>query len=557
MQSKRSATNNQTRPITYFLYARKSSESEDRQIQSIDDQINRLKKLAVDFNLTIKEVLTESHSAKQPMARPIFNKMLDRIEKGEANGILCWQINRLSRNPVDSARVQWLLQQGIIKSIQTIDGERKPEDNAVLMSVESGVANQYIIDLRKNIKRGLESKLEKGILPCLAPAGYINEPYLRTIVKDPEKFDLIRKMWDMMLTGSYSPTKIAKIVNREWGYRTRKTRRSGGTELSINGIYKIFNSQFYAGVIEYGGKKYKGVHEPMVTWDEFDRVQQLLGNKGTPRPKTHEFAFTGTIRCQECGCLYTAEIKSKFIKKTQTMKFFTYYHCTRKKTTVDCSQKKVVSDEYLELQIVDFLDQYAIMPEFRDWAVEAIKESNDEEIADRTTIYETQQKALNEAQRQLDNVTKMRYRDLIDDEQFLKEKGTLQSQIVDLRQKIDQTESRADRWLDLTERTFNFATYAKDAFEAGTPQDKKEILVALCSNPVIKDKRLIIQAEKWFVKVKSDYEVLKAQYDRLELTKKPLTKAQEEALAYIKTQWWRCGESNPGATDMFGTDLQC
>src|SRR3989338_4656951 len=100
--------------IKYFLYARKSSESEDRQIQSIDDQINRLKKMAIDFNLNIKEILTESHSAKTPNMRPVFNKMLERIEKGEVDGILCWQVNRLSRNPVDSARVQWLLQQGII-----------------------------------------------------------------------------------------------------------------------------------------------------------------------------------------------------------------------------------------------------------------------------------------------------------------------------------------------------------------------------------------------------------------------------------------------------------
>src|SRR3989338_5940884 len=103
--------------IKYFLYARKSSEGEDLQVQSIDDQINRLKKLAADYGLTIKEILTEAHSAKMPYARPIFNKMIERIEKGEADGILCWQINRLSRNPIDSARVQWMLQNGTIKSI--------------------------------------------------------------------------------------------------------------------------------------------------------------------------------------------------------------------------------------------------------------------------------------------------------------------------------------------------------------------------------------------------------------------------------------------------------
>ncbi|MEI7463241.1 MAG: recombinase family protein, partial [Candidatus Taylorbacteria bacterium] len=534
---------NNTKDIKYFLYARKSSESEDRQVQSIDDQINRLKKLATELNLDIKEILIESHSAKTPNARPIFNKMLERIENGEANGILCWQINRLSRNPVDSARIQWLLQQSIIKSVQTTDGERRPEDNAVLFSVESGVANQYIIDLRKNIKRGLASKLEKGILPCLAPAGYLNESYDRNIVKDQANFALIRKMWDMMLTGNYSPAKILKIANKEWGYRTRKTRRSGGIELSLSGLYKIFNSQFYAGVIDYGGKKYQGIHDPMITWDEFDRVQILLGRKGKARPKTYEFAFTGSIHCKECGGFYTAEVKTKIIKKTGQIKLFTYYHCTRRKKDIKCTQMGSVSKEYLELQISEVLDQYTIMPEFRDWAIEILRKSNDEEIATRTKIYGNQQKTLNETQSQLDNLTKMRYRDLIDDAQFLKEKEILQKQIAELRKSIDQTEDRADRWLDLTERTFNFATYAKEAFEIGTLQDKKEILIALCSNPVIKDKRLIIQAEKWFVKVKDDYTALKEQYDRLELAKKPLTGAQKEALEHLRTQWWRWAES--------------
>ena len=120
---------NTSAKIKYFLYARKSSESEDRQVQSIDDQINRLKKLANDLNLDIKKIYIEAKSAKKPDNRPIFDEMLQRIENNEAQGILCWQINRLSRNPIDSGKIGWLLQQGTLKSIQTIDRQYLPEDN--------------------------------------------------------------------------------------------------------------------------------------------------------------------------------------------------------------------------------------------------------------------------------------------------------------------------------------------------------------------------------------------------------------------------------------------
>ncbi|HXF29597.1 MAG TPA: recombinase family protein, partial [Chlamydiales bacterium] len=103
--------NGTTEKIKYFLYARKSLESEDRQVQSIEDQISRLKDLAANLGLEIKEILTEAKSAKKPYNRTVFSEMIKRIEKGEAGGILCWQINRLSRNPIDSGTLSWLLQQ--------------------------------------------------------------------------------------------------------------------------------------------------------------------------------------------------------------------------------------------------------------------------------------------------------------------------------------------------------------------------------------------------------------------------------------------------------------
>ncbi len=160
--------------MRYFLYARKSSESEDRQVQSIEDQVNRLKALAAQLKLEVIDVYEEAKSAKQPDNRVLFSEMLERIEKGEATGILCWQINRLSRNPVDSGTLQWMLQKNKIHSIQTIDREYRPSDNAVVFSVESGVANQFIIDLSKNTMRGMQGRVDKGWMPNMAPLGYQN-----------------------------------------------------------------------------------------------------------------------------------------------------------------------------------------------------------------------------------------------------------------------------------------------------------------------------------------------------------------------------------------------
>lgn len=534
-------TQNETK-IQYFLYARKSSESEDRQIQSIDDQITRLKRMADDLGLDIKKVYTEAKSAKKPNNRPIFEEMMQKIENGDAGGILCWQINRLSRNPIDSGKVSWLLQRGILKSIQTIDRQYLPEDNVLLLSIESGVANQFILDLSKNTKRGLQGKLEKGWMPNIAPLGYLNDTINHTIIKDPERFNLIRKMWDLMLTGSYTVPQILNIASDEWSFRTRKIRKSTDNKLSQSGMYRIFNNIFYTGIIpRSSGLQYEGKHEPMITLEEYNRVHSILGSRGKIKPQTHKFAFTGALICGECGCYYTAESHTKIIKETGQKKTFTYYHCTRKKKDVICPQRQSIKPDDLEILIEKEIEKYTILPEFLDWALDELNKKNDTEIEDRTKIYEMQHATVTQTQKELDELTKMRYRQLIDDDTFVKEKQKLQNEISRLKNNLRQTENRAEEWLKLTEKTFRFATYARNTFITAKGDKglelKKEILMALGKTPIIKGDKLIIEPNNWLAPIKNNYPALEAEYLRLEPHKTPMNKAKTEALASVLTRW--------------------
>ena len=523
--------------LVFFLYARKSSESEDRQVQSIDDQVNRLKELAGTLHIQIKEIITEAKSAKKPYCRPVFAEMLERIEKGEANGILCWQINRLSRNPIDSGTLGWMLQQGALKCIQTIDRQYLPDDNVLLFSVESGMANQFIIDLRKNSRRGMEGKAERGWRPSSAPLGYLNDTVEHTLIEDPERFNLVRKMWDMMLTGNYTPPQIREIANKEWGFRTPKRKRRGGGELADSVIYKLFTNIFYTGAFEWAGRLYSGNHRPMVTPEEFDRVQVIMGRKGKPRAKSHEFAYTGLMRCAECGSMYTATEKTKFVKKTGKPQTYVYYHCTRKKKDTDCTQRSPMTLKELEDQIDLKLERHTILPQFQHWALEILNRENDQETEDRAQIYETQQKTLAESQRELDALTKMRYRELIDDETFVRERDGLKAKIAKLKSRLQETESRAEKWLELTEKTFNFACYARKEFLLGGLNTKREIFAALGGNFLVKDKKVSIEASEWLVPIEKAYPELEAEYKRLELDKNLSAELRNSAFAQIILDW--------------------
>ena len=528
---------NDNKTYTYFLYARKSSESEDRQVQSIDDQVGRLKELAKTLGIKIKHVYTEAKTAKKPNNRLVFDEMMKKIEAGEANGILCWQINRLSRNPIDSAQVQWLLQQGGLKSIQTIDREYKPEDNVLLFNVESGMANQFILDLSKNVKRGNLCKVKNGWRPGMVALGYLNELENHTIIPDPERFDLIRRAWDYMLTGNYTVPQVLTKLNDEWGFRSKKRKRTGGKPMSVSGMYRTFTNIFYAGVLVYDGVEYVGKHKKMVTLEEYDRVQEILGRKGKPRPKKYTFAFTGMIRCGECGCQITAEKKKKFIKKTGEIRYYTYYHCTRRKTDVVCTQRKSIDEKTLENLIFERIDKLAILPEFFDWAMEALNQDNDKEIVDCSKVYEMQHKSITQAQKELDNLTKMRYRELIDDDMFIKERDVLQGQIKKLQQELRETEQRAEEWLELTEQVFHFARYAEDHFENGSIEERKDVLSGLGSNFLLKDQKLDISVHKWLLPIINGYKTLEDEYKMLEPNNLGSTKVKTETLTSVITRW--------------------
>ena len=514
------------RPV-YFLYARKSSEDKGRQVQSIPDQIKEMKEVASTKKLRILEVIEEAKSAKEPYVRPKFDKMLERIKKGEANGILCWELDRLSRNQVDAGNLGHLLLKGIIASIQTHEKEYLPEDNVILFNLMMSMATQYSIDLKIKVKRGTASKLDKGWAPYRPKPGYFNDKNTRTIEIDRERFDLVRKMWDLMLTGKYTPPQILRIANEEWGFRTRITEKTGGKELSRSVIYYIFRSIFYTGLFDYDGKVYNGRHQPMITLDEYDRVQELLGKKGNPRSKKLEFIFKGPMKCGECGGSVTAE----------TQKKHNYYHCTRNKKGMVCSQKKYVTEVQLEQQIVEIMSKYTIHPKFRQWALEVLNEVNDKEIQERQAIFETQQRTLASCQRQLDNLTKMRYRELIDEPEFIKEKTNLQNELLVLKAKRNDTEMRAQNWLELTERAFNFACYSKEVFEKGDIEAKKEIFVALGSNYRLLDGKLHIEPSPWLVPIEKEYKAMEEEYMKFEPAISLDVKGINEVLAPLRIQW--------------------
>ncbi|MBI2100120.1 MAG: recombinase family protein [Candidatus Vogelbacteria bacterium] len=233
----------------YFLYARKSTDVEDKQVRSIDDQLSVLRSVAKNEGLNVAQEFIEKQSAKMP-GRPVFNEMLARIEKGEAQGILCWKLDRLARNPVDSGRISWLLQQSVIQHIQTHDRSFYPTDNALVASVEFGMANQYILDLKANTKRGLHAKAKRGDYPGPAPLGYLNDSRIKKVAVDKRKSKVVRQAFELYAEGDKRLEDVAQFLY-EHGIRSRATKRwkgEGGKRFHRDKISYLLSNPFYIGL---------------------------------------------------------------------------------------------------------------------------------------------------------------------------------------------------------------------------------------------------------------------------------------------------------------------
>ena len=427
--------------LNYFLYARKSTDVEDKQVRSIEDQLAVLRGVAKNEGLNVAEEFIEKQSAKVP-GRPVFNEMLARIERGEAQGIVCWKLDRLARNPVDGGQVSWMLQRGIIQHIQTHDRSYRPTDNILLMSVEFGMANQFIIDLSSNTKRGLHEKAKRGEYPGHAPIGYINDSRTKLVVVDRKRSKIVRRAFELYAEGNWRLEDAANFLARE-GITTK-----GGKPIKRDQVSYMLSNPFYVGLFRYAGELHEGKYQPIVSKQLFDKVQAALKERSKPpkNPTNNPQALCGLIRCGLCGMMITAEHRIKRQKNGNVHEYI-YYRCTHKSKTTKCSEPPVREEE-LNRQLSNLLKKYAL-PD--NWAAELLKmsERDEKEAAQSTTAL------VQEARDEIQGISQKLQRLLsayldqdIEREIYRSEKAGLLLRKKSLEEKVGKLEQGANVWIE-------------------------------------------------------------------------------------------------------------
>jgi len=346
--------------LRYCLYARKSTESDERQAMSIDSQIKEMMEQANKEGLNIVEIRQESHSAKLSGARPVYKQLIADIDRGVFNAILTWAPDRLSRNAGDLGALVDLMDRKQLLHIKTYSQtfSNNPNEKFLLMILcsQAKLENDH---RGENVKRGIRAKCERGWRPCMSPLGYHNRTIngVNDLVLDEVKVPILREMFELVAYCGFSGRSVKRYLDKEKNFLSRR-----GKKLALGRLYEILKNPFYCGDFEYpvgSGTWYKGKHEPLITRELFNKVQEKLATSDKPNSTKHDFPFTRTIRCATCGSHLTGEERTKQLKNGDRVKYV-YYHCLRgKDKDFDCKEPYIREDD-LVTQLVEIINEVEI-----------------------------------------------------------------------------------------------------------------------------------------------------------------------------------------------------
>jgi site-specific DNA recombinase len=486
-------------PPQYFRYIRKSSKGDEKQALSIESQREALDRFVRERGFTVVGEFIERESAHAP-GRPVFGEMMRRIEAGEANGIIAWHPDRLSRNSKDGGEIIYFLDAGKLVDLKfvTFWFENTPQGKANL-GHELVQTKQYSDKLGCDTKRGLQDKARMGLYPGLAPRGYLNDKATRTIVLDPTLAPVVKRAFELYAEGHSTLDQMQEFFLTNAILSERKGARGrGGLKVHHDWIRRFLRNPFYYGHFEYSGELYEGKHPPIITKRLFDEVQAVLEKRTKHQaPVRHPKPFAGLFQCGECGMAVTAEIQ----------KGHTYYRCTRKSKVKACRQP-FIREEALDGQLSALLLPYGLRS---DWADQMLQMANNDGCqaasTSRTLIREKQAEVAKldaKAQRLLDAYLEQ----LIDREQFASQKAEILTRKKEVREQITAFEQTGQPWLEPFQNWLKTAKNIGETVKKGSLSAKKDLAVNVFgSNLFLEGKKARVQALKpWSLLVETTFD---------------------------------------------------
>ncbi len=459
------------------IYARVSSKEQEKEGFSIPAQLKLLKEYAATQGFSVANEYVDVETAKQT-GRVAFGEMIAYLKAHPSIRVLLVEkTDRLYRNLKDWVTVDELdvemhfPKEGVVLSRGSRSSEKFMHGIKVLM------AKNYIDNLSEEARKGQQEKAEQGIWPTKTPLGYRNVTGAdgkKIIAVDAEVAPIITKLFAWYATGQLSLKEVAKKAHGEG-----LVHRRSGAKVAVSTVHTILRCRLYTGMFEWNGKLIQGKHAPLVSTDLWERVQGVLDGRNGRKAKRgkHDFAFSGLIACQACGCAVVGEIKKGR---------YVYYHCTGyadkcQGNPASC-RRRYVREEVLESQFTALLGRLHFDDEVLEWVRDALHSSHVDERRDHEEAIRRLQA---EHKRFGDRINAM-YLDKLDgrvDDVFF-DRMSAQWRVEQSRclREIERHETAEQSYLEEGVQIIELAQNAQKLFERQQPREKRRLLDFVLSN---------------------------------------------------------------------------
>ena len=507
--------------LRFGIYNRKSSDTEDKQVQSIETQRreNRATAQHADLRVIEDQIFDETKSAFVP-GRERFAEIVGAIKAGKIDGVIVIHPNRLARNPVDAGTLIELMDRRKLLAIKTPSKAYFPTPtDKMMLGLEFLMSKKDSDDKSDFVKNGLKTKALKGLPSGVASIGFLNDRLgdvgNRKWIVDRERYPLVETLLHRFLQGDISAGRLHKWAIGDLRLTTPKHKRIGGALISRSRMYTILKDPIYAGFFLQDGVRYP--LDPslprMITEDQHYRILQILGGRHIPKTKKHFGTYTGFIKgadgnfigqdpkfqvicdcgrkfayihrdhCPQCG------VRIDEMNSPKYLVYVYYYNVKRKKGGLGA---KYVSEIAVNAFLKDFTSDIFLSKEQADWSRKYFNELRDEEVRENDAIVARRDQITLEIEAKKARYREMLAERLITPEEYRNDVERLQRRLSGSNVGIDRTE----RWYRRANEITDLAQELAHTMGNGTVEAKRRILAALGSNLIWDEKKLSILNRK-------------------------------------------------------------
>ena len=468
-----------------ILIARVSTEEQREAGNSLPAQVERLKNYCQRRGFNVIKTCSFDESAYKD-ERDKFSQIIDLIlEQKEKVVVCCDKVDRLSRNVFDK-RIAMLYEKALKDEIELhFVSEGQVVDKNVSaaeqfqFSISLGLAKYYSDAISDNVKRAIEGKLRKGEWIAKAPYGYKNivrEDGIKDVVLDEHGAYIVRKMFDLYATGSFSFYLLSKKINKEHGIN-----------MSRGWLAKILKNPFYCGQMLMKGKKYPHRYPPIVPQTVFDDVQKVKKRIKKEHPKYAglPYIYRGLLRCAHCGLTITPEKHKGLV----------YYHCTQHNGHHGA---KWLREEEITRQIGEVFKNMKLPEEILEELLETLNEVHQNKIDFHNKEFEKITREQKTITKMLDNLYLDKLKGSITDAQYDKFYQSFKDQTQELETRLERLKEAEDNYFITAKSILDLTSRAYELFESSEMEERKQLITLVLSNLRIENDKVLYDVQKPF-----------------------------------------------------------